>query len=197
MPAMSPWQDAAPVIATPVKGCLIVTLPADLSPEVFGQLRERTLNGLRGGGCHAVVFELSAVQIMDVEDFAELRALAATAQLLGARALLVGLSPGVVMHLVDSDVDTTGLEAVRDLEEALDRAERAQRAVQAQGAFPDHGVDAGFGPAAGFSDDDRDALGAFVDRGDRTLGPFAQGDEAHAGAANAPSTRPPGVSRLR
>jgi anti-anti-sigma regulatory factor len=186
---MSPWPDAVQVIATPVKGCLIVTLPADLSTEVFAQLRERTLNGLRGGGCHAVVFELSAVQIMDVEDFAELRALAATAQLLGARALLVGLSAGVVMHLVDSDVDTTGLEAVRDLEEALDRAERAQRATQAEEALPGHDVDADFGSAAGFPDDDRDALGAFVEREDRTLSPLAQGNEAHDGAAKAPSAR--------
>lgn len=119
---MSSSRDIAQVTATPVQGCLVVTLPADLSTRVFEALRERTLDGLRQGGCHAVVFELSAVQIMDREDFERLRQLAATTRLLGARPLLVGFGAGVVMHLVESDVDTTDLEVARDLEEALARA---------------------------------------------------------------------------
>lgn len=119
---MKPSRDTAQVTATPVRGCLVVTLPADLSPGVFDEVRDRTLDGLHHGGCHAVVFELSAVQIMDREDFERLRKLAATTRLLGARPLLVGFSAGVVMHLVESDVDTAGLEAARDLEEALELA---------------------------------------------------------------------------
>lgn len=140
---MNPSHDTVQVTATPVRGCLVVTLPADLSPEVFDGVRDRTLEGLHSGGCHAVVFELSAVQIMDREDFDWLRKLAATTRLLGARPLLVGFSAGVVMHLVESDVDTAGLEAARDLEEAL---ERASSGAGNEDAAEDAAADAGSCP---------------------------------------------------
>ena len=118
----------APVIATRVRSCLIVTLPADLLPEVIDAARDVTLEGLHRGGAQVVVFELSAVQVMDREDFESLQAVAAMAQLLGARPLWVGLRAGIVMHLVESDIDTSEVEAVRDLEEALARAEAHQAA---------------------------------------------------------------------
>jgi anti-anti-sigma regulatory factor len=117
------------VIATRVRRCLIITLPADLLPEVIDAARNVTLEGLQGGGAQVVVFELSAVQVMDREDFESLQAVAAMAQLLGARPLWVGLRAGIVMHLVESDIDTSEVEAVRDLEEALARAD-AQQAAQ-------------------------------------------------------------------
>ena len=138
---MSSSRDVAQVTATPVRGCLIVTLPADLSPSVFDEVRDRTLDGLQRGGCHAVVFELSSVQVMDREDFERLRQLAATTRLLGVRPLLVGFSAGVVMHLVESDVDTSDLEAARDLEEALERAQ-AEAAAEGEERAVDHPDDA-------------------------------------------------------
>ena len=116
-----------PVIATRVRSCLIITLPADLLPEVIDAARNVTLEGLQGGGAQVVVFELSAVQVMDREDFESMQAVAAMAQLLGARPLWVGLRAGIVMHLVESDIDTSEVEAVRDLEEALARADAAAR----------------------------------------------------------------------
>lgn len=115
-------DDIGQVIATQVGGCLVVTLPAEVMPQVFDEVRARTLEGLRRGGAGHVVFELSAVQVLDLEDFDTLRAIASMALLLGARPMLVGLRAGIVMHLVDVDADTSGLEAARDLEEALARA---------------------------------------------------------------------------
>jgi hypothetical protein len=41
------------------------------------------------------------------------------ARVLGARSVLVGLQPGVVSALVDLDIDTEGIEATQDLEEAF------------------------------------------------------------------------------
>ena len=42
-------------------------------------------------------------------------------RLLGTNALVVGLSAGVVAYLVNDDIDTSGLEVARGLEEALNR----------------------------------------------------------------------------
>ena len=117
--------DGAQVTATAVAGCLIVTLPAELAPAMFVEARDRTLQALRLGGLRAVVLELSMVEIMDREDFDRLRELTAMAALLGVRPIVIGLRAGVVMHLVDSDVDTEGLETALDLQEALDRVGHA------------------------------------------------------------------------
>lgn len=126
--------DGAQMTATAVGGCLIVTLPAELAPEMLQEARDRTLQALRLGGLQAVVLEVSVVEIMDLEDFDRLRELAAMAALLGVRPILVGLRAGVVMHLVDSDVDIEGLETARDLQEALDRVGRAQASLVSNGA---------------------------------------------------------------
>jgi anti-anti-sigma regulatory factor len=136
--------DAATVTATLVRGCLIVSVPAELSTGAFEALRGRTLAGLQQGACRAVVFDLSAVAIMDGEDFGQLRRLVATTRLLGVRALLVGFQAGVVIHLMDSGVDTAGLEVARDLEEALDRTrpaahEAADESSQEAHRGDDHG----------------------------------------------------------
>lgn len=115
------------IIATRVRGCLIVTLPADLLPEVIDAARQVTLEGLHRGGSQVVLFEMSAVQVMDREDFESLLAVTAMARLLGARPMWVGLRAGIVMHLVESDIDTSDVEAVCDLEEALARADADAR----------------------------------------------------------------------
>lgn len=119
---MNVSRSSAQVTATPVRGSLIVAFPMDLSPGVFDQARDLILDELRRGGLHTVLFELSAVDVMDGEDFGLLRKLVDTTGLLGARSLLVDLSPGVVIHLVQVNVDISGLDVVRDLEEALERA---------------------------------------------------------------------------
>ncbi len=118
---MNSGRQSAQVTATPVRGSLIVTFPADLSPSVFDQARELMLEQMRRGGRHTVIFELSAVDVMDGEDFGLLRKLVETTRLLGARSLLVGFNPGVVIHLVQTNVGISGLELVRDLEAALER----------------------------------------------------------------------------
>lgn len=137
---MQAFVDAASVTATPVRGCLIVSVPAELSPGVFEALRERTLAGLQRGACRAVVFDLSAVAIMDGEDFGQLRRLVAATRLLGVRPLIVGFQAGVVIHLMESGVDTVGLEVARDLEEALDRT-RATASEAVDESWDEAGLD--------------------------------------------------------
>ena len=128
------YEVATQVIATRVRSCLFITLPADLLPEVIDSARTVTLESLHRGGSRVVVFELSAVQVMDREDFESLLEITAMARLLGVRPMWVGLRPGIVMHLAEVDVDTSDIEAVRDLEEALARADAEEAAEDADGA---------------------------------------------------------------
>jgi anti-anti-sigma regulatory factor len=119
---MNLGRHSAQVTATPVRGSLILAFPTDLSPSVFEQARELMLAELWRGEIHTVLFELSSVDVMDGEDFGLLRKIVDTTRLLGARCLLVGFNPGVVIHLVQTNVGISGLEVVRDLEQGLERA---------------------------------------------------------------------------
>jgi rsbT antagonist protein RsbS len=108
------------VTTTRVRGCLVVTLPQDLS-TALDEIRDVVLAGVRNAGAKAVVLELSAVRVMDCFEFDALRALVEMARMLGARPVLVGLSPGIVAYLVNNNANTRGLEVERGLEDALDR----------------------------------------------------------------------------
>ena len=58
---------------------------------------------------------------MDQHEFGQLQEIAAMLRLLGCRTVLVGLSAGLVAYLVSNDVNTSGLETERGLEDALEK----------------------------------------------------------------------------
>ena len=115
---MSLDTNPASLAPTIVKGCLVVSLPADLAGEIES-LRDVVLEGVRGRRAHSVILDFSGLQLLDSGEFAQLRATLNMAALLGARAVLCGLRPGVVAYLVQNDIDTQGLVFMRDLDEAL------------------------------------------------------------------------------
>ena len=106
---------------TMVRGCLVVPLPSDLAGELES-LRALVLDGVRDRQARAVVFDFSAVQLLDCMEFQTVRDILSMAELLGAITVLCGLRPSVVAYLVWSDADTNGLTFARDLEEALEEA---------------------------------------------------------------------------
>ena len=105
---------------TTVRGCLVVTFGQDLA-ESLTDTRLAVLSEVRASGAGVVVLELSALRFMDKTEFHELRELVEMTRLLGARAFLVGLEPGIVAYLVNNDADTRGLEVARALEDVFDR----------------------------------------------------------------------------
>jgi len=109
------------VTLTAVKRSLVATLHANLHDTAFEQIRHATLERVARSDIAAVIFDLSAVRLMDCYEFDKLKQLAQMLRLLGCRTVLVGLSAGVVAYLVDQDVSTNGIEVERGLEEALDR----------------------------------------------------------------------------
>jgi len=111
------------VTSTLVRGCLVVTLPQELADRL-SEIQAAVLNEVRETGARVAVIEMSAVKVLDCEEFLGIRAMVGMLRLLGARPILVGLSAGIVGYLVSNDADTRGLEVERDLQDALDRATR-------------------------------------------------------------------------
>lgn len=111
------------VTGTRVGSALVVTLGRDLGGATLEHLTKVALDGIQHGGASAVIVDVTGVPFMDAAEFRGLQGVLRMAALLGARTMLVGLQPGIIMHLMDCDVDTSGLHAVFGLDEALQSME--------------------------------------------------------------------------
>ncbi|BDT77330.1 hypothetical protein PKF023_11330 [Polynucleobacter yangtzensis] len=109
------------VVATKVKNCLIVTVGEDLSGGGLEEVRRVVLRDVHEKGCLSIIFELSALKFMDTFEFQGLKTVSEMASILGAQAMFVGMQPGIVFHLITNDVETSGLNAALDLNEALEK----------------------------------------------------------------------------
>lgn len=101
--------------------CLVATLHTDLGPDDHAEFRASLSAAVRRSRPRGVVLDVSALALLDGVDFAELRMTMATVRLLGARPVLVGLSPAVIAALVVHDVDVDGVDAELTLEAGLAR----------------------------------------------------------------------------
>jgi len=68
----------------------------------------------------SVVFEVSACEVMDLDEFAELQKAVRTAEWLGLRCIVAGLRPGIVAYIVSSGLELGTLRTALDLELALE-----------------------------------------------------------------------------
>ena len=105
-------------------GCLVASIQIELDEAILAQFQSELLARIQNEGPAGVILDVSGVELMDVEDFEALRSCTAMARVMGTRALLVGLQPGVVSALIDLDVDLRGIEAKLDLEEAFRALQR-------------------------------------------------------------------------
>jgi rsbT antagonist protein RsbS len=67
-----------------------------------------------------VVLELSACEVIDLDEFAELQKAVQTVEWLGLRCIIAGLRPGIVAYIVSSGLEWGGLRTALDLELALE-----------------------------------------------------------------------------
>lgn len=107
------------IVATHLEDSLVVTVGEELDGDVLAVVRQRALGALQERRCRAVLFELSALTILDRSEFGELRAIGEMVRVLGAVPVLIGLRPGLVQYLVESDVDVSGIRAFLSLEQGL------------------------------------------------------------------------------
>ena len=116
------------------RGCLVATLPADLSGDSLPNLRSSLLDRLVQTRVRQVVLDCAGLEILDPEEFAGLSQVVAMARLLGAECVLAGLRPGIVAALITMDVETGSLRAALDLDEALQLFEEDQQPSQSDDA---------------------------------------------------------------
>ncbi len=99
--------------------CLIATIQIELDDATLEQFQKDLLSAVHQSDVTAVILDLSTVKIMDSYEFAAIRRTVAMVTMMGPKAILVGLHPGVVSALVDMDLSLEGLLTALNLEDAL------------------------------------------------------------------------------
>ncbi len=102
-----------------VRGCVVASIQIDLDPEVLRQFRNDLLECVQKTQANGVILDVSGLEILDLEDFKELRSTMEMAEVMGARTILSGLKPGVVSALIDLGVEPEGVSAVLNLDDAF------------------------------------------------------------------------------
>jgi rsbT antagonist protein RsbS len=101
------------------RGCVVASIQIDLDPEELRQFRMDLLERLQESGANGVILDVSGIDILDLDDFNGLRSTMEMAEVLGARPILSGLNPGMVSALIDLGVDSEGVNAVLNLDDAF------------------------------------------------------------------------------
>lgn len=101
-------------------GVLVGVLPPTLTPAVLARTRRDMLEAMAKPSVHGAIFDASAVDVMDAEDYRNLCDTARMCGMMGRRpAVICGLRPSVVAALVDLGIDAEVLSFRRNVEASL------------------------------------------------------------------------------
>jgi len=114
-------QNAQPIPIAQVKDLLIVTFPPALSDQIKSDTREQVGAWLARKPIRAVLFDLSAVPLIDGGDFEALGQLAICNKILGSSTTLIGIQPGVAAYLASIPVEPPFLNFSQTMASALRR----------------------------------------------------------------------------
>ena len=104
-----------------VRDCLVVTLLGETTGRSWESLRSDLLGRLGASGVRGVVIDASAVAVVDDVDARALADTVDMCRLLGARALVAGLSVEVVTALILLDAPLERLEGEASVKRAIER----------------------------------------------------------------------------
>jgi rsbT antagonist protein RsbS len=102
--------------------CLFIIVPAQLRDEQARALHDAVAARLAAEhGIKGLVLDVSSLSLVDSYAAKVLQETAVVARSFGARAVLVGLRPGIAITLVELGITLDQMEAALNLERALDR----------------------------------------------------------------------------
>lgn len=100
-------------------GVVVMSLVGELDGSRTAHVLEDVLQGVETRGSHTLVLDVTGVPTLDTHSAQAIPQVAQAVQLLGARLILVGVSPAVAHALVGIGVDLSSLHIASDLQSAL------------------------------------------------------------------------------
>lgn len=121
-------QNAIRELSTPVlpvrEGLLILPIVGVIDPQRARQLTEQLLRGIRANRAKVVVIDVTGVPSIDSTVANHLVLTVEAARLLGATAIVAGMSPEIARTLVTIGVDLSKMKTVCDLRGGIEEANR-------------------------------------------------------------------------
>ena len=100
-------------------GVAVASIQVDLEPEILQVFQDEFLQFIEDQRSEVVIFDVSGVELMDIDDADALLRILKMASIMGARTMLVGLRPGVVSALVELGFEVGDVETFLTLDQAL------------------------------------------------------------------------------
>ena len=102
-----------------LQGCVVATIQIELEEREVEQLQQDILTRIQHTRARGLILDVSALPLIDSVEFRSLQQIIAMAELMGTHSALVGLRPGIVAALVESDLGFGLVHAVQTLEDAF------------------------------------------------------------------------------
>lgn len=103
------------------KSCLVASIQIDLAKTQMKLFQDELLHSiLEQKGLKGVIFDLSARNIIDLDEFNELRKLVDIVRLMGFDTVFMGLKPTVISSLIIMNANSDGITGVMSLDKAID-----------------------------------------------------------------------------
>jgi rsbT antagonist protein RsbS len=115
-----------PAVALQVsRGIVVASIQVDLEERVLARFQDELLQRVHETGASGVILDVSGLAIMDSQEFAALRKVIRSTEIMGAKVIVAGLSAGIVSSLIQAGAEIDGLEAAIDLDAAFSRLEKS------------------------------------------------------------------------
>lgn len=108
------------VVLQKVGDLVVVPIRGPVSHELLMDLSAKILDHLHQIGARGIVLDMAGVEILDEQDFDDLRKVAQSASLMGTLVVLAGIRPGVAVGLTMLDVEDNWIHATRTVDLAMD-----------------------------------------------------------------------------
>ena len=112
------------IVVNRMEGVLVATIQVAMTSTTLGRLRDDVLHYLAAERSPSLLFDLSGISMMDIEEFESLRSLAHSVSLMGTETWFVGLRPEVVATLVTLGAEARELRTALDLDAAINLIRR-------------------------------------------------------------------------
>ena len=113
-------QSDARVVLQQYDGVVIIPIPDPLLQEYQVEMIEQLLRHLHMNSAIGVVLDVSAVEVIDFQDFEFLRKVSQLAALMGSAVVLAGVRPGVAAGLALVGVDDHWAKTAMSVEKAVE-----------------------------------------------------------------------------
>lgn len=115
-------MDRVPILK--IGDMLLVSIQIDMEDQVALQLQEDLADRVVTTGCHGVIIDISALDIVDSFVGRTLATIASVARVLDAETVVVGMRPAVAITLVELGLSLPGIRTALNVELGMEMLAR-------------------------------------------------------------------------